>query len=307
MENYSYLQEFSEYAIKEEASKAAKTLVIRSYDNGSSVDIRRDATPEEAKIIENTIYGALLTIRNRTTTQDNTHLKETALSVAEYIADLSLPDINGYLTVYNPALRILNDLETVSLRAKEIKSEYYYNGYNIDRTLNGEWLISHNNKTVAYEDGDIFQLKKSLSEHYISADDIRVEDAEKQDTDIQEMENSRFDDDIEQETITTLLNTFPDYVLSKDFSNNCVIIKWGKAGYYETDYPKGAYTDEVIDELNENGGIVKAQRFAMEACAIAAQNNEGLDWKSHYQKCLKMYMQKNQNDEPILFPSNGRK
>ena len=312
MDNYGqYLREFSEYALRNEAHKAAQTISIRSYDNGSSKDTRRNSTPDEATIIENCIYGALLTIKSNATIE----AQKPAMDAAEMIADLSISNLNGYDSVYNPVLRICEDFKAVSFRARAVQSEYYYNGYNIDRLYDqgAEWWIHRNGgETLAYEDGSINVVRKNLEEHYISADDLRCEDAEAAEREAEKglsgyEKGIGFDDDIEQETITSLLNTFPETVYSHDINNNCIIIKWGEAGYYETDYPKGAYTDEVIDELNENDGIVKAQRFAMEACAIAAQNNEGLDWKSHYQKCLKTYMQKNQNDEPILSPSNGRK
>ena len=77
--------------------------------------------------------------------------------------------------------------------------------------------------------------------------------------------------------------------IGKDKKGDAIIIKWGEKGYYETDYPKGQYTDEIIDEINARGDITKAQRFAMEMCSIAAQNNPNLNWEEHYAMCLETH------------------
>ena len=98
----------------------------------------------------------------------------------------------------------------------------------------------------------------------------------------------------------------PETVYSRDFSNNCIIIKWGESGYYRTDYPAGRYTDDIVDELNQRRGITPAQRYAMECCSIAAQTNPSLDWNEHYKMCLESELNKADN-EPIIVPDNGRK
>jgi len=82
--------------------------------------------------------------------------------------------------------------------------------------------------------------------------------------------------------------THPNFCYSKDLNNNCIIIKWGESGYYKTDYPKGKYTDELIDEINESGGISKAERNAMECCAMASQNNPNLNWDEHYKMIMEI-------------------
>ena len=82
--------------------------------------------------------------------------------------------------------------------------------------------------------------------------------------------------------------THPESCYSRDYMNNCIIIAWGESGYYKTDYPEGKYTDEIINELNELGGITPQQRNAMECCAIAATNNPNLNWDKHYEKVLNM-------------------
>ncbi len=80
----------------------------------------------------------------------------------------------------------------------------------------------------------------------------------------------------------------PLFCYSKDLNNNCIILKWGEGGYYKTDYPKGKYTTEIIDEMNATGGITPQERSAMECCSIAAQDNPNLDWEAHYKMCMEM-------------------
>lgn len=78
----------------------------------------------------------------------------------------------------------------------------------------------------------------------------------------------------------------PEHCYSNDLSNNCIILKWGESGYFKTDYPEGGYTDEIIDEMNALGGITKAERGAMECCAIASQGKPNFNWEEHYKMCL---------------------
>ena len=297
MDNYGqYLREFSEYALRNEAHKAAQTISIRSYDNGSSKDTRRNSTSDEATIIENCIYGALLTIKSNATIE----AQKPAMDTAEMIADLSISNINGYDSVYNPVLRICEDFKAVSLRARAVQSEYYYNGYNIDRLYDqgAEWWIHRNGgKTLGYEDGSIYIVRKSLEDCYVSADDLRREEAEaaekRESRELPEhFEDIRYDDCTDSEA-----QDHPDFCYSNDINNNCTIIKWGESGYYRTDYPEGKYTDDIIDELNKKMGITPEQRYAMECCSIVAQDRPDLNWVEHYKMCLDPYVK---DDEPIL-------
>lgn len=78
----------------------------------------------------------------------------------------------------------------------------------------------------------------------------------------------------------------PNYCYSNDLENNCIIIKWGEPGYYKTDYPKGKYTDDIIDELNERGDITPKMKDAMVCCSMAAQSNPDLNWDEHYKMIM---------------------
>lgn len=80
----------------------------------------------------------------------------------------------------------------------------------------------------------------------------------------------------------------PEMIYSHDASNNCIILKWGESGYYETDYPKGQYNDDIINELNSDRGYTANERKAMEICSMAAQNNPNLNWNEHYNMVLGM-------------------
>lgn len=78
---------------------------------------------------------------------------------------------------------------------------------------------------------------------------------------------------------------YPEMCYANDIYKNCIILKWGEAGYYPTDYPKGGYTDEVIDELNQRAGITHAEWKAMQICSMA----NPADWKAHYEMCVERY------------------
>lgn len=83
---------------KEYAEKAAETLTVRTYENGSSKDTTRETTQEEKGILTNIIYGALLSIKWHK--YDKTAV-QIAKDTAEFTIDLMLPYINGYDSVYN--------------------------------------------------------------------------------------------------------------------------------------------------------------------------------------------------------------
>lgn len=88
------------------AEREAKSIVYRFEDHGNSRDERRDSIPYEKRILHRVIYGALLAIRH------NHDAAEIALNTAEFIGDLLLPGINGYMSVYLPTCRILEELDS---------------------------------------------------------------------------------------------------------------------------------------------------------------------------------------------------
>lgn len=89
---------YTEAEAKEYAETAAKTITIRTYDNGSSIDTVRETTKKEKEILTNIIYGALCTIRWHKLDKNGVQV---AKDTAEFIGDLMIPNMNGYDSVYN--------------------------------------------------------------------------------------------------------------------------------------------------------------------------------------------------------------
>jgi len=89
---------YTEQEAKEYAESVSKTIAIRTYDNGSSNDTTRKSTKKEKEILTNIIYGALLAIKNHNL---GGIAVQAAKDTAEFTADLMIPGINGYLSVYN--------------------------------------------------------------------------------------------------------------------------------------------------------------------------------------------------------------
>lgn len=88
---------YTEQEAKEYAESVSNTLFIREYDNGNSENTERKTTPREKKILTNIICGALFAIRVHNL---NSIAVQSAKDTAEFTADLMLPYINGYLSVY---------------------------------------------------------------------------------------------------------------------------------------------------------------------------------------------------------------
>lgn len=89
---------YTEQEAKEYAESVSNTITIRTYDNGSSDDTTRKSTKKEKEILTNIICGALFTIRVHNL---NSIAVQAAKDTAEFTADLMLPYINGYDSVYN--------------------------------------------------------------------------------------------------------------------------------------------------------------------------------------------------------------
>jgi RNase H-fold protein (predicted Holliday junction resolvase) len=90
---YSY----SEQAAKEYAKKAAKSVEIRSFVDGNSVDTRCKSTKAEALLVERAIASALFAIKNG-------YDEASAKATAEYfiLYGSGEPHINSYGSVFIP-------------------------------------------------------------------------------------------------------------------------------------------------------------------------------------------------------------
>lgn len=120
MENLkSMLRAKTEPELRALCAEKSKTLYIRHYyrrdpytgeryedTDGTSEDVKRDATPEESAILENLMYSVLLGLRWREASD-----LQTALDVVEFAADQMIPRLNGYLSIYSPLNDILRELK----------------------------------------------------------------------------------------------------------------------------------------------------------------------------------------------------
>ena len=88
----------TEAELRAYASEQSKTIIIRTYTDGSSSDDARESTEQEQAIIYSVIYGALLSVNSGRELQ-------TAKDTAEYIALIQFQQINVtancYDTIYN--------------------------------------------------------------------------------------------------------------------------------------------------------------------------------------------------------------
>ena len=92
----------TEQELRDFAEAQAETIVIRTYVNGNSSDDRRKTTKPEKEIIKAVIFGGLLAI-NRGGSE------ESIVDACEFIADIQLPEMNGYDTIYLPIKKWCRD------------------------------------------------------------------------------------------------------------------------------------------------------------------------------------------------------
>ncbi len=85
--------------LKTYTADLAKTITTRPYEG---TNIRRDATPEEADIIQRILYGAMRTIESGGCTSRDI---DVIACTAEFICKQFLPDVNCYKTIHLPILR----------------------------------------------------------------------------------------------------------------------------------------------------------------------------------------------------------
>lgn len=100
------LVNYTEPELKEKARAYSYSIVFRAEE----ADYRKKATAEQAEIITNIIYGALLAIRWRGYHSD---IVKGIIDTAEFTADLMIKDLNGYESVYNPLWEILKECQEV--------------------------------------------------------------------------------------------------------------------------------------------------------------------------------------------------
>ena len=105
-------REIGEVECEKYARKISNNITIRTYKNGYSEDITRNALGQEAEVIFNICYAAILAYR----CNDNSSLVS-VLDCAEYMGILMFRDIfancpcevNCYDTIYIPLERLLGE------------------------------------------------------------------------------------------------------------------------------------------------------------------------------------------------------
>lgn len=86
----------------EKAEEISKTITIRTYDNGNSVDTTRESTPEEKEIIFRLAYSAFLAY-NFSGGKDENGI----FNMAEFCLHQFIPSANSYMTIYIPVKEAL--------------------------------------------------------------------------------------------------------------------------------------------------------------------------------------------------------
>ncbi len=93
MKHYIDKKHYTEAEMKAYALEQSESMMVRAMNNGNSCDYLQETTHEQGNIIYAAIYGALLSICSG----EEMH---SAQSTAESIADLMLPGMNGYDTIF---------------------------------------------------------------------------------------------------------------------------------------------------------------------------------------------------------------
>lgn len=107
----------SDDEIRNAAEKISKTISIRRYENGSSVDERRATTKVERDILYNIAYGAISALNREACLKEDDHFgkaTQSVLSTAEYIFCAFFGTDNGdgthansYDSIYSPLMHLI--------------------------------------------------------------------------------------------------------------------------------------------------------------------------------------------------------
>lgn len=98
-----------ESELRETALELSREIVIRD-ENG---DTRRRSTMPEREILYRIIYSALITLNYSVENRRNPAAEQAILDNAEFTCNMFLPECNGYLAVYNPIRRYIEEWKRV--------------------------------------------------------------------------------------------------------------------------------------------------------------------------------------------------
>lgn len=102
-----FAEKYTAEELKEISNDIAKTIVIRSYKNGSSSDDQREATLPEREILSKLIYAAFVAYGYRS--KENGGSLDAVLDMAEFACHQFLPEANAYDSLYTPVKRLIEE------------------------------------------------------------------------------------------------------------------------------------------------------------------------------------------------------
>lgn len=100
MTGKEFSEKYNENQLKEIARDIAGSVVIRTYVDGCSKDVRRETTASEKKAIEAIAYGAMLAYRWKDSDIDG------ILDMAEFTLMQFIPEANTYDSIYIPLRKV---------------------------------------------------------------------------------------------------------------------------------------------------------------------------------------------------------
>ena len=144
------------------ATQVAKTIVIRTMNNGNSSDVRRPTTQEEHDILYKLVYSALLGLNAGETARQTRAAEDAIVNSIEYTCNLFFPEANGYLTIYCPLRNICEEwrsfpAEQLPRVAKDLQPGTD-TGFSVEYT-DGTEGFEDVHYTVSYE-GQVFETDK---------------------------------------------------------------------------------------------------------------------------------------------------
>ena len=99
------------------AEDISRTIYIRTMDGGNSHDKKRKSRSREQSIIYSVAYGALLALNWGEQVRSNRDMEQAIVDSAEFTLDLLIREFyadkecNGYMTIYCPLKRVLQNWE----------------------------------------------------------------------------------------------------------------------------------------------------------------------------------------------------